>query len=30
MTEQISVVVGHTAWNDLQLIGQVLEREEGQ
>jgi pilus assembly protein CpaE len=27
MTEQISVVVGHTAWNDLQLIGQVLERE---
>jgi CheY-like chemotaxis protein len=25
MDEQINVVVGHSAWNDLQLIGNVLE-----
>ena len=25
MSEQINVVVGHSAWNDLQLIGNVLE-----
>ncbi|TET49282.1 MAG: hypothetical protein E3J64_09880, partial [Anaerolineales bacterium] len=24
--ERIGVVVGHSAWNDLQLIGQVLEK----
>lgn len=27
MSEHISVVVGHTAWNDLQIIGRVLEQE---
>lgn len=27
MSETITVVVGHSAWNDLQLIGRVLEQE---
>jgi pilus assembly protein CpaE len=26
--ERIGVVVGHSAWNDLQLIGQVLEKAD--
>lgn len=28
MSEQITIIVGHSAWNDLQLIGQQLEQAD--